>query len=72
METILKFIGIEKIETILVEPTLGARAEEKAKMVNKAKEQAQHLEDRFNYLVINLRRGLRESSKGLHICHPFL
>lgn len=47
METILKFIGIEKIETILVEPTLGATAEEKTKIVNKAKEQAQHLADRF-------------------------
>lgn len=41
METILQFIGFENIKSILIEPTLSGNAEQKEKVLTKAKEQAQ-------------------------------
>lgn len=46
MESILKFIGFTDIHSIFIEPTLGS-AEQKADVMNKAKEQAIKLADHF-------------------------
>lgn len=47
METILKFIGFSSLNSILIEPTLAGTPEDKEKIVNKAKEQAQKAAAQF-------------------------
>ncbi|HXF28853.1 MAG TPA: NAD(P)H-dependent oxidoreductase, partial [Chlamydiales bacterium] len=40
METILKFIGFQNFDSIVIEPTLAGSPQEKENRLNRAKEQA--------------------------------